>query len=231
MREHRQKQRLKYGSRMFSAAETRRLLAAANQPLRAMIMLAINCGYGNNDVGLLPLSAVDLKEGWINFPRPKTAVERHSPLWPETIEAVHDAIARRPTPADAEYEEFVFLTRFGFPWAKDIADSPVTKEFTKLLLRVDNAAAKAAKKRGEATPVKIRRKGCNFYALRHSFETVAGGAQDQVAVDRLMGHVDHTMAANYREDVDGRPIEADRLLRVVNHVHAWLWPRPTTDKN
>ena len=37
-----------------------------------MVLLGINLGYGNADVGRLPLSAVNLDTGWVDFPRPKT---------------------------------------------------------------------------------------------------------------------------------------------------------------
>ena len=53
---------------------------------------------------------------------------------------------------------------------------------------------------------------------RYTFETVAGASKDQVAVDAIMGHVDTTMAGNYRERIDD-----DRLKAVVDHVHAWLF--------
>ncbi len=35
---------------MFEAAEIRAMLAAAPLPLKAMILLGINCGFGNTDV-------------------------------------------------------------------------------------------------------------------------------------------------------------------------------------
>ncbi len=43
----------------------------------------------------------------------------------------------------------------------------------------------------------IKRAGLSFYALRHTFETVAGETKDQVAVDAIMGHVNGTMATHY----------------------------------
>ena len=67
--------------------------------------------------------------------------------------------------------------------------------------------------------LKLHRRGLGFYTLRHTFETEAGAAKDQVAVNAIMGHVDETMAANYRERIDD-----SRLQAVVNHVHEWLFP-------
>jgi integrase len=92
MRAHRQKN----GHRMFEAEQLRTIIDAADQPLKAMILLGINCGFGNHDCGTLPKSALDLKTGWVNYPRPKTAIERRCPLWPETIEAIQEAIEQRP---------------------------------------------------------------------------------------------------------------------------------------
>jgi integrase len=197
LRAHRQKN----GVRMFEAAELRTIIDAADQPLKAMVMLGINCGFGNHDCGTLPTSALDLDGGWVNYPRPKTAVERRCPLWPETTEAVNDSLATRPTPKSAEHTDLVFVTKYGGPWAKDTPDSPVSKEFRKLLDKLE-----------------LHRPGLGFYALRHTFETVAGGSLDQVAVNALMGHIDSSMAATYRERIEDK-----RLVAVVNHVHQWLF--------
>ena len=38
--------------------------------MRAMILLGINGGFGNADCGTLPLTAVDLERGLIDYPRP-----------------------------------------------------------------------------------------------------------------------------------------------------------------
>ena len=77
---------------------------------------------------------------------------------------------------------------------------------------VSDAFSKLLKKHGLKLP------GLGFYALRHGFETIAGGCKDQVATSAIMGHVDSSMAENYRERIDD-----DRLLAVVGHVRKWLF--------
>ena len=64
----------------------------------------------------------------------------------------------------------------------------------------------------------LHRNGLNFYAIRHTFETIGGDSLDQVAVDAIMGHTRSDMASAYRER-----IENARLVAVVNHVHKWLF--------
>jgi integrase len=198
-------ERQKRGPRMFEARHLRRLLKAADQPLKAMILLGLNCGFGNNDCGTLPLSALDLDHGWIDYPRPKTAVARRCPLWPETVEALSEAIAQRRPPKDQAHQGLVFVTKFGQPWAKETSDSPVSKEMRKLLITTG-----------------LHRKGVGFYTLRHVFETIGGESRDQVAVGAVMGHIDNSMSAAYRERISDT-----RLLAVVNVVRRWLFRRET----
>jgi integrase len=108
------------GPRMFEANEIRTILDAidgmpikvegkkkpvklkAGPALRAMVLLACNSGFGNNDVARLPLSAVNLESGWINFARPKTGIHRKIPLWSETGDALRKAIDARPNAAHPE---------------------------------------------------------------------------------------------------------------------------------
>jgi integrase len=168
---------------------------------------------------MLPRSALDLKHGWVDFPRPKTAVERRCPLWPETIVAIQEALASRRSPGDEAFEHLVFITKYGQPWAKETSDSPVTKEFRKLIDSVDSEAAEETRKRRVKSPPKIYRRGIGFYALRHTFETVAGETKDQVAVNHIMGHADNSMAGVYREKISD-----ERLQEVVNYVRRWLYP-------
>lgn len=190
--------RAERGSRMLTPAELKRILKAAGVPMGAMVLLGLNAGFGNRDVGLLPLFAVDLRGGWINFPRPKTGVERRVPLWPETVEAIKVALAqRKPSPLP-----YVFITVRGEPWAKEGAgNDPIGLAFRRLL-----------------EELKLKRPGVSFYSLRHVFQTVAEGAKDLPAVRHVMGHADQLIAAEYREEIGD-----DRLQAVVSHVKHWLF--------
>jgi integrase len=174
-----------------------------------MLYLGINAGYGNSDCSRLPRKVLQdaIDSGWINYPRPKTAVERRCPLWPETIQAIQEAGAKRPSPKDPTHNRLAFLTRRGQPWSKEIADSPVSKEFRKLL-----------------DSLGLYRPGLSFYALRHCFETIAGECGDQVAVSAIMGHVDNSMAGAYRERISD-----ERLQRASATVRLWLFRRGSAD--
>ena len=149
-----------------------------------MIFLGINCGLGNSDCGQLRFRNVDMVTGWLNYPRPKTSVARRCKLWSETVTALKAAIDDRPEPKDDAHRELVFITRIGQPWHKVTADSPVSKEFAKVLAALE-----------------IKRPGVGFYALRHTLETVGGEVRDQVALDHVMGHAPSAsdMASVYRE--------------------------------
>jgi integrase len=192
--------RAKQGAKLFSAEEIHRVLAKASVPMKAIILLGINCGFGNADCGTLPLTALDLERGWVDYPRPKTGIARRCPLWPETVQAIREALAERPAPKSTDRAELVFITKRGLPWAKDVPDSPITKEMRKLL---------------DAEGINGHR---NFYTTRHTFRTVADESKDQPAVDYIMGHEVPHMSAVYRETIS----EA-RLKAVADHVHAWLF--------
>ena len=56
------------------------MIDTADTQLKAMILFGINGGMGNTDCSSLPLSALDLNGGWLNYPRPKTGVDRRIPL-------------------------------------------------------------------------------------------------------------------------------------------------------
>jgi integrase len=190
--------RAQRGLRLFTADQIRTMLDAAGPQLRAVIYLGINCAFGSTDCACLPLSALDLDNGWVNFARVKTGIDRRCPLWPETVEALKAAIKARPTPKSDKHLGLVFIAPRGkhYHTAKTIS-SPLGKVFAKLLKRLGI--------KGSA------------YHLRRTFRTVADAAKDQVAANAIMGHADTSMASHYRETIDD-----SRLIAVTDHVHRWL---------
>jgi integrase len=203
------------GPRLFQAGDCRKLVDGASQPLRAMVLLALNCGFGQSDLAALPLTALDLDTGWVTFPRPKTGLSRRAKLWPETVQAVREALEVRPGPAAPEFAPLAFLTRpgrrgpGGRPWVRvrDRGNRPATPidaiapEFSKLCERLGI-------------------QGPAFYGLRHVYRTVADSAGDERAVNFTMGHADRHISTAYV-----LRIEDARLEKVAAHVRAWLWPK------
>jgi integrase len=194
--------RAKHGPNLFTAEEVRRLLDAAGVHVRAMLMLGINCAFGNADCGTLPLSAVDLDKAIIDFPRPKTGICRRCPLWPETAEALKASLACRPEPKKAEHGGLVFLTRCGDSWQTGRTDGPLSREVGKLLRKLHING----------------RHRLGYYSLRHTFRTIGDEARDQPAADYIMGHEVPHMSSVYRETISDA-----RLRAVSDHVRAWLF--------
>ena len=198
------------GSKLFSAEELRLLINNASQPLRSMILLAANSALGCTDLGGLKLSNIEQSTCWLDYPRVKTAVERRAPLWPETIEAINEWLARRPQAASEEHEELVYLTRFGQPFVRFSFNESTGKPTKR-----DNVATEFGKLQGKLGISKPRR---GFYGIRHTWRTVADRCRDQRAAACIMGHEMGDIASHYVERIDD-----DRLIAVSDYVREWLF--------
>lgn len=191
--------------RLFTAAEVRKLINAADPQLAAMILLGLNGAMGATDCSQLSRLMLAVRPGWLDFPRPKTGAMRRFPFWPETVSALEVVRGLRPDPRDEAHADRVFLTRSGQPWVRFAGDTTgkrsvmdaVAGQFTKLAKRASVVGS--------------------FYTLRHTFRTVADELPDQPAINLVMGHVDNSMADSYRERIGD-----ERLLAVVGHVRNWL---------
>ncbi len=204
----------KNGKKMFDAAELRSLLdlLKSKPVLRAMCLLGINCGFNNQDIAEFCFESLDLDGGWIDFHRTKTGVERRCPLWPETVEALRLAIANRPEPMQEKDKSLVFITSRRRQWINSSSGQANP---------VSHAIRDAMK------DVCIHRKGLGPGTFRHVFETIGGDtpAQSaQISTTFIMGHIDQSIAAHYREALTDH-----RLRAVVDHVRAWLFPAPVKE--
>ena len=206
--------------KFFEAREVRAMLDAAGVQLRTMILLGVNAGFGNSDCGTLPLTALDIDSGWLNFPRPKTGITRRVPLWDETVAALRTWLPLRPQPRDERHSGLVFITYHGGAWSKDAAEFDASNGMDELQKQCrksnDNPISKEMRKLMDG--IGIKRAGVSFYSLRHVFETIGGESRDQVAVDSIMGHADESMSARYRERISD-----ERLRAVADRVHDWLF--------
>jgi integrase len=201
------------GKRLFEPKELRALITAADAPLRAMILLGINGGLGTTDCAKLPISAIKYDKAIIEFPRPKTGIERVIPLWPNTIEAIQAVMTRRPEPKGTEEKALCFLTASGHAWVRHIIHA--NNEAISRFVRVDVLGQKFDKL---LRKLNLKRKGVGFYALRHTFRTWADEVRDQHAIYRIMGHNISGMAGIYVETIG-----LERLVAVTEHVREKLF--------
>jgi integrase len=201
-------ERAKKGPRLVSAADLWKLIDAADMQLRAMILLALNGGLGSTDCAQLRRPALDVRPGWVNYPRPKTGTGRRFPLWPETASVVAEVLDKeRRSPRDPADADLVFLTRTGQAWTRFSGDETGRRS---VIDSINLMYGRLLTKCGVKHPG-------GFYTLRHVHRTVADEVGDRPAVDLVMGHVDPSVASYYREI-----IADERLEKVVNHVRTWL---------
>lgn len=203
------------GLRLFEPEEVKAMLAHASPQLRAMILLGLNCGMGNTDIAELPKSALDLKAGTVDFPRPKTGISRRAVLWPETIAALKAVAPMRPkakVPAD---DRLVFITKYGFPWVRVTAPERELKSH-RLHVTKDAICLAFGKL---MTEVCGERDGRGFYGLRHTFRTHADEVPDRRAIDLIMGHENGSdISTHYVERISD-----ERLRAVADHVRTALF--------
>lgn len=192
-------------ARMFEADEIRIMLNEASSNLKAWLLLGINAGFIQKDISDLPLNAVCLESGFVDFPRQKTAVERRIPLWPETKAALSTSLKRRNKPDSEKDSDAFFVTSRGNRVV-------CTHERGTRTDAVHSALERLQKKLG------LKQSGRSFGALRHTFRTIADETCDHPAILRIMGHTDHTISDVYRER-----IADERLVKVSDHVRSWLF--------
>ncbi len=189
----------------FDSQQINKLLSGADVKMRAMIWLGLNCGFGCTDCGKLKWKDMDFKNSRVKLARNKTGIRRNLPLWPETIQALKEL---------PRSGQLVFYTSEGHPWVTTVVrtKSNGEREYTPVN-RITPTFSRLMKKVGIHAP-----KGTGFYALRRTAATMAARSGDPFAVQRLLGHVDLTMATRYVQDV------SEQTDRVIENSRKYLLP-------
>ncbi|MCC9603548.1 hypothetical protein LOC67_23610 [Stieleria sp. JC731] len=193
------KERAEKGDQSLSAFAILETAGASKDPISAMILLGINAGLGNSDCSKLQLRHIDWREGWLDYPRPKTGIERRAKLWPETMEAIK-ACGGSYDGTRQTGDQLVFRTKYGNSWEGKDSACPISAEFRKILKLLGHY-----------------RHGVGFYSLRRTFQTVAEESGDFPAISLVMGHDDNSMSSRYRQRISDA-----RLERVAETVREWL---------
>lgn len=165
-----------------------------------MILLGVNCGFGNSDCGTLPLKSLDLEGGWVNYHRPKTA----------------SLAAGRSGPRRSRRS--VWSSQNG------------RNQRTRTMLAWYSARSRAKACTRQATATRSHRKRGNFSTRSASKGTgvstpcatssrrSAAKRKYQVAVNHIMGHAARDMSSVYRERISD-----ERLMAVSEQVRKWVF--------
>lgn len=214
----------------FTADEIRKMVKTATVPLRAMILLAINCGFGNTDVGTLEWADLVLEKGLLDTFRHKTGVRRRCVLWPETVKALKSTRALKRKGVHAGDAGIVFINQAGNRYVRE---TPIEKQGTIVrVLVVDNIPQEFARLMARIGIYSVSEKtgrpisdGRGFYCLRRTHRTWSSETKDQQAADLIMGHADHSMAAVYVQEIG-----EDRLKGIADHLHSKLFTSQTQSR-
>lgn len=193
------------GERFLDADDCHRLLDKANTQLRALMMLALNGGFGQTELATLLSESVDLESGWIRTVCSRTEIVRRCPLWPETIAAIREHRLDKPKPIDRNDDGLEFITAHGLRWVRYIDRGPDCRGTSLDILT--NAFKKLAIRAKVQIP-------CGFNVLRLTHRTVADNAMDVPASCVVMGR----LAPGTREFIPD-----DRLKDVTDFVRDWLF--------
>ena len=191
------------GKRLWEPAELRQVIEASSVLFRPVLLLAINGALGIADIGRITRSQITARTECIDLPRNKTGVDRRIWLWPETRQAIAEAVRKRPTPARQKFDDRLLLTPKGFPWHHIRAGKPVDTGCSTLSKTIERAGMTSTR---------------TLYDCRRSFRTIAGEVCDLEAVNFCMGHEGPGEGITYVQNVGD-----DRIRRVCEHVRAWLF--------
>ena len=212
----------KHDRSAISWDELEKLFAAAGVTDTALLLLGLNCGFGNTDIGTLRLCDIDLEAATVSHARPKTGVERNFYLWPETVDVVRAYIkSYRGKPTNEKIAKLVFVGKRGNPLCWEQIDKD---ENYKRSDAIKNRFKRLYEKAGLKRPY-----GRGYYSLRHTHATIIGlGSNDMREVQASLGQVTLTQQEVYRHDRKEKAIIAQK--RIHRQLKKTIIPSMVYDK-
>lgn len=198
----------------YTPAQYMKALTAVREcpMLMAIGLLGLNAAYLPSDLTKLPINKVDLDAGIVEFPRPKSGIERKTVLMPETVFYLRRYLAVRPQPSiEMGDAEPLFLRDDGLAFNQRIADEAAEREEAEPVRANHTSSLSGYWRAATGLPTK---------GLRTTFATNADDAEDQRAVDVVMGHAAKTV----RQKHYVKHFDPQRLRKIVEHV----WRRVVT---
>ena len=186
--------------------ELEKLFAVASVVDTALLLLGLNCGFGNTDIGTLKLCDIDLEAATVSHPRPKTDVERNFYLWPETVDVLRLYIkSYRCKPLNGKVAELVFVGKRGMPLCWEQIDEYGN---CKRSDSIKNRFRRLYEKAGLQRPY-----GRGYYSMRHTFATLIGfGSNDLREVQAALGHRTISIQDVYRHDRSQKAMKAQKRI-------------------
>jgi len=92
--------------------------------MKAMILLGINCGFGPSDRGEPAHQRGGPGCHWIDYPRPKTGIDRRCVIGPKTVAQSKRRSTNAPRRKDRQAAGLLFVTKQGHKWAKEGVSEP-----------------------------------------------------------------------------------------------------------
>jgi len=169
--------------RPFSPAELRRVVDAADDEWRGMIMVGLYTGARLGDVAKLRWGDTDLLNKVVRFTARKTGRAMEIPLAPP----LHRHLESLPTPDDPHAYLF---PRAAECYERNYFNGLLSKQFRAILVKAGLAQARKNRETGTGhRGVKHKADELSYHCLRHTFVSWLkdAGATDSVARD-LAGH-------------------------------------------
>ena len=189
---------------IYSSDEIHRLLEHADNQLKVMILLGLNCGFGPKDIQ--DLTWEDVEDDRVTLPRSKTGICQTFLLWPETLQALgalkeerEERIIRLAKRTRLRSDEgHVFVTKFWRLWGKDA-----------LALQFRRLCRKA----------KVSCYG--FYRLRHCASTAVALVTTPHVQRKFMRHSNLQQQVTYTHAPDGEVDAA--IMKARARLLSGLW--------